>query len=589
MKLGRNDLCHCGSGKKIKKCCLKPETQSPIFFFFFLRAIRTEKLSPEKALLLRFSDQQKALKMINSCSVVSEHNIFDGLREYVLDGLFQLRNHCKLPHRSDDYIKFITADLLKILQDGPDVFVTRLEEKGIQYFFSTAVLNDIMLEARTSFEDDLTQMERFIVRKTLETIIAGYALDSKFDYGATGVLVELAYRAIRDRVHLIEVAEIDVVPGDVLLGWDNGDVKPYSKDYIPVRQVWFPFWKQRKSCPKNLKDFGRWLSLREDTKITIVRYESQGNKIASSINAIGDYWKNICGEMERLRQLKVERRKPNMFLEMTWEDIDKQYQILGILQSNVENGEEKAAHQFRTILFEEEFLNKLSEAISVANRIHIIQEIAGNVDRGIKADIAVDFVTAQAITCQELTQILESLHKQMVVSFAEPWQAFLHRSGVSEFFSPQKLNSPYSLSKGLKEFILADLDQLQQAFLQDRPNLTQIEFYIKELNRIFGFYSPADLPKLQEYYLSEAKEFLELHGINLKTANTMAIAENPFNLEINANSDFWQVVELRAVERAAAAISIKNCSLLLCGNIMITALDEAYHQMLHQVLPEYFV
>lgn len=28
MQLGRNDLCHCGSGKKYKKCCLNPKIQT---------------------------------------------------------------------------------------------------------------------------------------------------------------------------------------------------------------------------------------------------------------------------------------------------------------------------------------------------------------------------------------------------------------------------------------------------------------------------------------------------------------------------------------------------------------------------------
>ncbi len=29
MKIGRNDQCHCGSGKKYKKCCMNKET-SPV-------------------------------------------------------------------------------------------------------------------------------------------------------------------------------------------------------------------------------------------------------------------------------------------------------------------------------------------------------------------------------------------------------------------------------------------------------------------------------------------------------------------------------------------------------------------------------
>lgn len=29
LKVGRNEICHCGSGKKYKKCCLSPGTQSP--------------------------------------------------------------------------------------------------------------------------------------------------------------------------------------------------------------------------------------------------------------------------------------------------------------------------------------------------------------------------------------------------------------------------------------------------------------------------------------------------------------------------------------------------------------------------------
>ena len=28
MKLGRNDLCHCGSGKKYKKCCLQKDEEA---------------------------------------------------------------------------------------------------------------------------------------------------------------------------------------------------------------------------------------------------------------------------------------------------------------------------------------------------------------------------------------------------------------------------------------------------------------------------------------------------------------------------------------------------------------------------------
>ena len=31
IKIGRNEKCHCGSGKKYKKCCLKKETPNEIW------------------------------------------------------------------------------------------------------------------------------------------------------------------------------------------------------------------------------------------------------------------------------------------------------------------------------------------------------------------------------------------------------------------------------------------------------------------------------------------------------------------------------------------------------------------------------
>lgn len=60
MKIGRNDPCPCGSGKKYKNCCLRKETMS-IAECFFLSLGRDPKL-PE--IILNLTQCESRIRLI---------------------------------------------------------------------------------------------------------------------------------------------------------------------------------------------------------------------------------------------------------------------------------------------------------------------------------------------------------------------------------------------------------------------------------------------------------------------------------------------------------------------------------------------
>lgn len=56
-KVGRNDLCPCGSGKKYKKCCLDKETSA---VESILRLVTTEDAAAQEAVFSESVQEQSA-------------------------------------------------------------------------------------------------------------------------------------------------------------------------------------------------------------------------------------------------------------------------------------------------------------------------------------------------------------------------------------------------------------------------------------------------------------------------------------------------------------------------------------------------
>ena len=103
MKLGRNDLCYCGSGKKYKKCCINKKIDEEFDSDMLTRAfIRLkEQASKSKEHIQRYYK----LRRIHS-------EVLDSMMSYYDDGKYDFAK--QLDNACDSILEELKGDLLKV-------------------------------------------------------------------------------------------------------------------------------------------------------------------------------------------------------------------------------------------------------------------------------------------------------------------------------------------------------------------------------------------------------------------------------------------------------------------------------------------
>lgn len=561
MTIGRNDPCPCGSGKKFKKCCV----DSKIAEIF-----KMPILKPQKATYGNLLDSIAGKKQLNhdfkELTVISPHNIFSGLREYVLHSLYQLYQHLKLSSKDDDYIKYLASNLLRVITTNGKSYISFIEDEAKVYSFSSIAIDQIISAARKSIDADLSMMEKFLLNDVLTGIFMEYQIEANFSYGTVRITIELAYRALKDKVlpdRFIGQIGIEVAPVDVLLGWTNGHMKPYPDNFDPfTRKAFFQSWRERASCPKKLKHIEQWLSLDEKTKQVFVEYESQSNSKETSEVAFAAYWEVIKEEFAEL-QLLIKDYKDS-YLYNVWNNLLNHYKELELVISEVKETNQRSIVRFDELLFKEQFLVKLSNAKFSAQRLNVIKEICENIEIQDKGVVLNEVAINTKATVKQFLGAIEKIREKELKSVEEPWRRFVYR--YTEDPSIEAQHTAYTMEKGLREFILADLDQLQQSFRNKRPYRIGLEFYLEELTKIFSFHKPEELPKLREFYIEEMKDYIKLRA-------------NDIDSNISAR------IMLGQAETHAKSINNRYCSVLLCGYVMVNELCKAYNDMVRQVSP----
>ncbi|MCD5323327.1 MULTISPECIES: YecA family protein [Pontibacillus] len=179
--IGRNEKCHCGSGRKYKKCCLESDNNN----------IENGVL-PGKG--------NKAFDL-----VAPKHDSSMGIKELVLAQLDQVNVWLSRESINDLGIEFNSKELLEIANSKDMTYkffqVNReiLELKGIKHPYREMKL----VEERAASLPSLSENERRILRTVAESSLGEYEMLSDMqtaDYGAMKVLNDFAYRSIKEGV-----------------------------------------------------------------------------------------------------------------------------------------------------------------------------------------------------------------------------------------------------------------------------------------------------------------------------------------------------------------------------------------------------
>lgn len=174
--IGRNEPCHCGSGKKYKKCCI----------------------GIDEDLMVKGEIPSVLNKPVNRTS----HDIAYGIKELVLAQLEQIIMDLSEKHIIDRGIIVNSQDLLKLTttDDMIKQYLTVIEEvMDVQGGFNKSLeLKNLSKRAETL--PTLTDIELRILRSVVTSNIAEYGLlsDAKTaDYSAMKINNEFAYQAIK--------------------------------------------------------------------------------------------------------------------------------------------------------------------------------------------------------------------------------------------------------------------------------------------------------------------------------------------------------------------------------------------------------
>ncbi len=94
MKIGRNDICHCGSGKKYKKCCFSVETEE------------IKKSNRYRGVIVHYGpDNQVATKVVVSILESFNSDFVDMKKWFSEPESGDIRNNQKVLQETVDFLK----------------------------------------------------------------------------------------------------------------------------------------------------------------------------------------------------------------------------------------------------------------------------------------------------------------------------------------------------------------------------------------------------------------------------------------------------------------------------------------------------
>lgn len=324
--IGRNEHCHCGSGKKYKKCCLR---------------IDEDKLKKGEIPLAL----SRTVKM-------TSHDIAFGIKELALAQLEQNIMELSAKHIKDNTIIFNSQDLIKlaIAKDQLKHYLAVNQEvMEIQGGYNIIhELNNIRKRAET--RPSLTNNECLILNTVARSCVDEYSLlsdTSTADYSAMKILNEFAYQTLKlgvpdDRTiwGATIVVDTDSSNKEKLINWellyDEDGEEPFQEE------IWID-WVALDELNDEYQKYSHSLhGLEEESKkdLATVMYQESSipEKSRDRVSFIGMVTV-YTGILERELRLIVGLNEGNTYSELMMKKINDYFKIneLPYLSENIEN------------------------------------------------------------------------------------------------------------------------------------------------------------------------------------------------------------------------------------------------------------
>ena len=188
MKIGRNEPCFCGSGKKYKKCCLRKYEQMVDYFETSANELDIEQFS---------SISVKSVEPKN----ITPYKFDKGINEY-LAGLFDLIRQefeSLIPDEESimlllgDVKEFSSLDFLNNYDSIKEKYIEVVEDILQSRGVSESQFHISMLNAKRSLEDDVTNQQVNLIKIINEVVkIIETNLNDKEKYTDSVFLIEIA-------------------------------------------------------------------------------------------------------------------------------------------------------------------------------------------------------------------------------------------------------------------------------------------------------------------------------------------------------------------------------------------------------------
>lgn len=534
---------------RYKKNCIK-EYYDDTYYKVTIEKYKNEKnINNDVQTENKLDSYYNNIESIKRISIIPSHNIFAGIKEYILGDLEQLIYHLKNKCNNDNFIKYKVREILNLLDNGNEIYLELLEGIAKDFNFEQNKIEELLYKNKdVNLNNELNCMERSLIRNEVDTILEGYIIEPKVDYEATRVMLEFCYRAVRsgllENKHVM-FPRMYITKEDILVEWtcDFKRAKEFKAGINEKDIIVESLWMNIDKCKKELKVVDKLYGLKEDTlKKIYLNLSEEDNKKSDEKDIIESYINIINAEYKRLLNLLETK---SVEKELSFDEIyskiitsndlsSKHIEYLEklnkvVLRYRYTSDYKEIIKELNSILFDNNLLLMISNEIFRLKKNKNLKYVFEMINLSDTQQGISNLYNNQYITLFELKKCINKIESSInEISFKILEEVQIGKFGYYGDRESRKIpKSPYAIDKGLKELLLGEFDQLKQVFTSKKPNRYSIDFLIKDIGDFTFVNSTNDIWNLKEKYIDEVNHIFDLF---YKDYSKKTIKENAKNL-----------------------------------------------------------
>lgn len=481
-------------------------------------------IQDEEDSFLKNNKMHNDFEKIEEFAVVPTYNIFGGIKNYILGNLEQLIYNLSYSYPCDNLIKYKCHEILELLDNGNRKYLDVINQEAKKFNFKDEIIDNIIKENKNKIlGDELNQMERILIRSVVNSSLMEYVVEQTVDYGATRILLEFCYRAIRSGLVQNKYSimpNLYVTKDDNLLEWsfDNKNAENFEDGFDEKQAHVFPFWSKVDRCNDELRVIDKLYGLTEESLKSIYQCEQidmdNNEKVMFDkyyymiTKEYGVLYSLISGEklMKKYNYEKLcELLATHNFINSNHFKYMKELNDI-FLKLNSSNDYGNALIEVKQVIYNKKLLIYLSNEIIRAKKNKNLEYYITSANITYNKEHFVNQYNKEYVTVAETQYVISSSFVNSRKNIIE----ILNQKEIGRFgYYGDNLvqpKTPYTLDKGVKELLLANFDRMYQIFKSENPNRSDIDFYINDLIEYTSIKSIGDLENLKKKYIKECGE-----------------------------------------------------------------------------------